>query len=483
MNWRVVEIPSEYKIWSREELLQTLLHEWGHRMISPLSPERGAILRRAAEKEGLAKKQAQDAVNIATDLWLDRQYLQDPDWKAIYWKGMRESIRKLKGKLGPEDAPWPAALAALYTRLLQITAPAGGMLQSAQDPLQEPLEFLTGCSGAPEEETRSTAQSLREALYGGDAKRPRRIREVARILRGFLPEARTTLVSVSHSFKTDEEASLTPSLRRLGRKVGLTEQDLSDLFSGSAEEIRQRTTRLGLYKEIVPVLKQSGRRDGQGERQGHARWTEGDRPRELDALASLQRGGALLPGVTTLSSRRVPEGTQDSETGCGCVCLVVDDSGSTSGQTLQREQEAAFAVIAAARRFDDPVGMVVFGSSVTASMSPTSKYGKIERAIAGLSSESGGTKLTPALTEALDHFSSMREGALMIMTDAGFYDEDSVTSRLNAFPSSIECTAFCFGGEDSIRDAFAEASASTSVYAASPDKPFAETALNELYYG
>jgi hypothetical protein len=478
MDWRVVEIPSEYRLWSPEELLQTLLHEWGHRMISPLSPERGAILRKAAEKEGLTQKQAQHVVNMACDLWLDRQYLQDPTWNTVYWNGTRTSIRKLIGSLGPEDAPWPVALAFLYVRLLRCTAPTGEKRDSMQDSLLTGM--LEGCQTTVKK-TRSVSQSLWEALYEGEDERPRRVRTAARVLRGLLPEAQKVLVSVSHSFEPGGDANLTPSLRRLGREAGLTEQDLADLFDDSAEEIRNRRRRLDLYTDIVPIVEQFADNQRRNERQeGYERWKEGDRLQDLDSLASLQRAGALLPGVTTLSPRRRSDGQQEEE-GCGRVALIVDDSGSTSGSPLRREQEAAFAVIAAARRFGDPVGLVVFGSSVTASIAPTTKYGKIERAIAGLSSSSGGTELAPALAKALEYFSQTLRGALVIMTDAGFSDKEAVSRRLTALPAGVECTAFCFGGEDSIREAFSEASASTRVYASSPDEPFAETALNELY--
>jgi Mg-chelatase subunit ChlD len=476
MDWKVVEIPAEYKFWSRERLLHTLLHEWGHRMISPLSPERGAILRKAAEKEGLSAKQAQQVVNVATDLWLDRQYLQDPSWKATYWEGLQVSVREARKKLGVEDAPWPAAFSALYARLLRDSAPTAEKQQSIVDPLEDAL----GESPTLEEETRSLARGLWEALYEGNTEQPGRVREVARMLRGVLPETQKVLVSVSHSFETGVDASLTPSLRQVGREAGLSAQDLSDLFGDSAEEIRRHTTRLDLYEAIVPVVEEFDSRPCQSRRQGHRRWTAGERTRELDAPASLQRAGALIPGVTTLAPRHAPKGQQE-EKGCGRVCLVIDDSGSTSGSTLRREQEAAFAVIAAARRLGDPVGLVVFGSSVTASEAPTTKYDKLERKIAGLSSSSGGTELAPALSGALEHFSPTLGGALMIMTDAGFADQDAAGSKLNALPEGVTCTAFCFGEETSIRDAFSEVGASTCVYAASPEEPFAETALNALY--
>ena len=476
MDWQVVEIPPKYKLWSLEELLQTLLHEWGHRTISPLSPERGAILRSAAEKEGLTQKQAQHVVNIACDLWLDHQYLRDPNWNTVYWKGTQASIRNLKGSLGPEDAPWPAALLFLYVRLLRNTASTGEKRDSIQDSCDGMLEGHRTLR----EETRSVSDSLWEALQEGETKRPRRVRAAARILRDLLPETETVLVSSPHSFETGRDARLTPSLRRVGQEAGLTKQDLADIFDDSAEEIRNRISSLDLYEDIVPAVRQFAGQHKSRRQEGYERWTEGDRLRDLDALASLQRAGMLLPGVTTLSPQSRPDGQQENA-GCGRVCLVIDDSGSTTGKTLRREQESAFAVIAAARRLGDPVGLVVFGSSVTSSITPTTKYDKLERTIAGLSSSSGGTKLAPALSKALEYFPQTLQGALMVMTDARFADRDAVTSKLNALPEGVTCTVFCFGEETSIRDALSGARASTCVYATSPEEPFAETALNALY--
>lgn len=162
--------------------------------------------------------------------------------------------------------------------------------------------------------------------------------------------------------------------------------------------------------------------------------------------------------------------------------LVIDDSGSTSGSTLRREQETAFAVIAVARQMNDAVGCVAFGSSVTTSIAPTSRYVKIEEAVCGLSSSSGGTQPGPALTEALDFLAPPGEGALMLMTDAAFYDEQAVVDRLTHLPAEIQCAAFCFGDDTEIQETFAPADTpQLAVYAASPDEPFTETALQELY--
>ena len=51
--------------------------------------------------------------------------------------------------------------------------------------------------------------------------------------------------------------------------------------------------------------------------------------------------------------------------------MIIDDSGSTGGSVSLRQKEAAFAVVAAARSYADPVGLVVFGSEVTLSLEQT----------------------------------------------------------------------------------------------------------------
>ena len=105
MDWKEVLIPEEFASWSQEELIQTMLHEWGHRMISPVSPARGAIWRKVARKQGLGKAQAQMLINIAADAWVDSYYLQNRDWGEVYRQGMADSVKEYQARSSKEEKP------------------------------------------------------------------------------------------------------------------------------------------------------------------------------------------------------------------------------------------------------------------------------------------------------------------------------------------------------------------------------------------
>lgn len=475
-NWRTVYIPPAYTSWSHEHLLAILLHEWGHRMISPVSPERGALWRKTAEKEGLSEQQAHLVVNLATDTWIDRHYLTSPDWKDVYWRGECESLDTTNGTESADTSSLRDIVDVFYARLLRETRPEAGDTESLFDPIRERL-------AAASDSTVGIVEDLWDILYDRGREKADRIRAAARRLRDLLPEQEAGLLSLPHRFEVGEDAVLTPSLRREARQAGLSEGEIRDLFGDETmEDLRRRTDRLDLYREVVPIVEQFMNRRARSQRRGYETWNVGQPFRNLDLLATLQRSATLLPGVTTLSPRYESKGRQRAGQGCGRLVLVIDDSGSTSGPTLRREQEAAFATIAAARQFEDAVGCVAFGSDVTLSIAPTSQYVKVEEAVCGLSASSGGTQLGPALTEALDHLLPSSEGALMLMTDAAFHDEQAVADRLTHLPSGVQCAAFCFGNEDDIQETFSCIdNDQLTVYAASPDDPFTETALEELY--
>jgi hypothetical protein len=476
-NWRTVYVPPGYRSWSREHLLAILLHEWGHRMISPISPERGAIWRTAAQREGLSQQQAHLVVNLATDAWIDRHYLTSSDWGPVYWRGECESLNTTNGAAGPSDEPsLPAVIRIFYARLLREMRPATGDTEALFTPVQERID-----AAAPE--MTKLVDDLWDILYDRSREKPDRIRAVARRLRDLLPEQSAGLASPAHQFEVGPDTELTPALRREAKRAGLSDPEVDDLFGdASMTELRQRADRLELYEEVVPVVEAFMSRRARSRREGYEKWKVGQPLRDLDLLATLQRSSALLPGVTTLSPHYETQGPKSAGQGCGRLVLVIDDSGSTTGSTLRREQEAAFAITAAARRLEDAVGCVVFGSGVTESIAPTSQYTRIEEAVCRLTSSSGGTQLGPALTEALDFLTPPGEGALMLMSDAAFHDEQAVVDRLTHLPAEVQCAAFCFGDEADIRDTFARADTSQlAVYAASPDEPFTETALQELY--
>lgn len=486
MDWREVLLPPEAAAWSDDQLTTVLLHEWGHRLIAPVSPVIGKIWARVARRIVGGEKRGQLVANLLADAWVDRTNLRDRHWGARYRRGEREVVAEAARRVARGASPDPSGEGAIAFPALwvafgeRLVADACREAQEAVPPTPT-LEALPA-SG------RERVDALWNACFAGHRTMEQRVEDMAQLLKDILPEEpEPVLIFVSRMYpylrgmkggRTDPTAA---ELRR-ARVVGVLGDELTELFGeDTLRRMDQEVQRLKMYARIVPVVNRFLRRAGQRAFSGYKPWPIGRPLRELDLIASLQRTPVLVPGSGLLSRRYDRLGLQ-SDRGSGAVILVVDDSGSTSGATLEREQEAAMAVIAAARAFADPVGCVVFGSSVTASVAPTSRYPVVEETICALSSNSGGTMLGPALLEAIRLIGDLPACALMIMTDAELYDLDEVREILAALPGGIQVTLFCFNDVDRIRDALRWPSRrSIRVLRASAETPFAESALEEVY--
>lgn len=479
MDWRTVILPEDYVEWSQDQLMATMLHEWGHRMISPISPKTGAIWAKIGRKNGLSERQAKLMVNIATDLWLDNQYLNSRRWGALYRRGNVRDIEKLAGTLqkareegiGEEQLKVKDFLICCYEKML-----AEGRNDESVD-LNLTVDLLY----------RKEAEETWRILFRGSEHEEDRIAAFSMLLKQFLPEETEIsfgdLLSDFHDFFPGMRGSgeLTARIRARGRRGGLNSQDMESLFGEEIEKLRSRTSRLEMYKRIVPVVKNFLASRPRNQFWGYRTWRVGSPINKLDVLASSQRSPLLLPGINTLSKHFARKGTIP-EAGAGAVILILDDSGSTDGDVLLREKEAAFAVIAAAREFSDPVGFLAFGDGVTSSVQLTTQYGEIEQAVAALNSESGGTTLGPALKEAYKMLSGIQKYTIMLMTDAGLFDFARVGGLVKQLPPASKIVAFCFGEKEYIeRETRDLIGPQFRVLVSSPQRSFAEAALEEVY--
>jgi Mg-chelatase subunit ChlD len=480
MDWKEVLIPSDFTEWSHDELSHILLHEWGHRMISPVSPHISAIWRKIGQKAGLSEHQAALAVNVVTDAWVDRAYLENPQWGPVFQRGDCESIAGLEERLRKsaqrmEEAapmePFMRMWGAFNRRLIRDAGPAR-------------IEAHPSFSYTREEQ--AAADELWQIVYNEAPSEEERVKLASKWLKAWLPEEEqidVTLYPRFHPFSGREKnaGELTDRVLVRGRRAGLGNADLEELFGEEViEKMKIRTQRLKMYAEVVPAVEKflSYRRRKAFE--GYKMWRPGGHLASLDIVATVERSAAIIPGVTTLARNFNRRGFHTGR-GSGGVILVIDDSGSTDGEVLQREKEAAFAVIAAARQFGDPVGCVVFGSEVTGSIEPTSQYDLLEERLCALDSESGGTAMEPALREALRLTNGHRGFSIMIMTDAEVADGDEVRTVALSFPLESNLVAFCFNTSDAVREGLGTLASRIRLLSASPDIPFVEAALEEIY--
>lgn len=472
MDWREILLPESSAEWGEDRLTACLLHEWGHRMISPQSPERFVIWQKAAQKEGLGKAQSHLVANLAADFWVDGTYLTMPRWSRTFRAGLKEGLGEMKARLRPlaedsENAGWVNTFQLtvdLYERMLGE---------------QLPGERL------PSSEADANAQDATwRYLNRHEWPHALRVRGIARSLHGLLPTEAEVALVLGALIREFDGRRLHPSWSdcREAKRAGLDRADFDSVFGeGAWERLHTQRRRLQMYARVVPLARRVLARSSRREFSGYAPWRPGMRMRDLDIRATFDRSPVLLPGVNTLRGRFEMKGLREG-TGAGAVVLVVDDSGSTEGEILEREIEATFAVLAAARLCNDPVGLVVFGGDVTLSLPMTTRYEEIEEALCRLRSASGGTVMAPALREAFRLAGGLDRFAVLMMTDSWIADHGDVAVAAHAKPGGAELTAFCFAMPDAVREEFGKLVAGKMrIFAASPETPFMERALEEIY--
>jgi len=501
MDWKEVLLPETYRQWSRERLISILLHEWGHRMISPISPQRGAVWCKVAEKAGLSAGSAKILINIATDLWLDRAYLENPDWQAVYRSGTRadlvelaasftrnfqlqsfiaESTEKQKQRL------LPVLLHGIYEYLLLVTGKIERATANANPVCSLAQKLFSSTAADLYAEVAAVVGEMYHILFDGFAQPVTRIGELAQLLKDWLGSEEQVIKVQIHEFsaqvKNSVSSEITEKLHAEAIQAGLSPSDLEQIFGRKKlKQFDLQRKRLKLYAQVVPVVKKFLRSRAQMSFAGYRGWHPGQPLKKLDLVATIQRSSWIIPSITTVARRYERKGFATGR-GNGGVVIVIDDSGSTDGNVLQREKEAAFAVIAAARSFQDAVAGVVFGSEVTASKPFSNNYLDIENTICSLDSNSGGTYLANALREAYLLAENYEDFSLMIMTDAEVDDVNEVMGVARRYPLIGKIVMFCFNEPDLVAARFGQfISPRFRVFAVSPDQPFAETALEEIY--
>ena len=429
-DWQEVRIPLEDAVARSDEALSCLLlHEWGHRCLSPRTVEQAMWWQLMARLEGV--RAAREAINIACDLLVDRWYIDHPGVGARYREIERQSqLEFLATPLAQRRMEADPSLAFLTACYAQI----GGWQADLAD-----LRLDRDLARAVLDQLFDERQSLDDRIRGF-------LRAAASVLRTcgeqapFGSQRRTagpgsggplpTLLGSPHPWiGPDWDAGRLVRLlvaHPLPVPASVLEEECGPLL---AREVRGQVR---VLESLVRVERDVARlvAVARGQRaEGSTSWRIGDPSHELDAVLTLERAGLLLPGITTLRRRRgrnpVPEAALPR------LCLIVDNSGSTTGEVIESELDAAVALLEAARRLRVEAGAIVFGSGVHAAVEPGSEHMAIARLFAALHGQSGGTELAPALARAAAMLpASGQSMATVIFTDSYVYDSDDAVRRM-----------------------------------------------------
>ena len=485
MDWYFISISRDQLTKGEYRVLHLLLHEWGHRTISPYTIEQGIAWAVFMEQEGLSSAVAKDLVNIAADTWVDDWYLGREPWAEAYANSIKAQIQEFGGKLlegRNRGCPHFAEdvlrfMTGLYEALLEATGhkprrknlagldDAGKAGRRAYAALAAPLRSV---------EDRLKALITEGGRYISDIKRRERVVDLLALLgrRSILPSGQWVQIDLSR---------LARYLRQL--KVKQDQAEKSDIIpSHRRRDLAREMRKLELYEIVVAPMEKLFRRRAPKEWCGFQIWMMGMSMRQLQLEETIQRHGELLANITTLRRAYRERGPESAIGSAAHICCIIDDSGSTSSETIFREQEAAFAALLSARRKRDLFSLVAFGSQVTRSMEPGFDYSSGEDLVCGLQGESGGTALMPALQRALE-FTERREGtSVLVFTDTGVGDMDACLPVLMALTRRGRVVMFCFASPADVQN-FREKiprHANIKIYAHPQGAQFLELTLQEV---
>lgn len=214
--------------------------------------------------------------------------------------------------------------------------------------------------GADEEER--TREAKEEGSKGGDKREGDEEQK---------PKREPTLADMRGAIEIPEEVdeSAGMDLHNLVREMmdaGLVPEDMDAKDVKTHRKLHLAYRRLRLLDHYVEVVERLGSRRSESEEL--ETWRIGDEPKKLEALESVQRHALLLPGVTTLKRAA---GSLTGTGGSGSIMLIVDVSGSTMGDVIETERQAAFCIAETARRNGDEIGIITFSTGVVESIAPT----------------------------------------------------------------------------------------------------------------
>lgn len=485
MDWHTVSIPRDVLEGGENRVKCTLLHEWGHRIVSPRSLERAVALAvRLNLDSDVGYEEAFQITNLACDLWVDDALLKHPTWGDEYFENMAAEIDELRDLQSTEGVNGPAAgirrLLDLISQVESARAEAAGFEAPIPVRLSTARKILGYLFDLRLDEHTRIRQLLDDvrSLLGPLWKQRRVRRELERRMPRFLLEAlqRGGVLEIVDLPKLSQE------LVDAGISWGSVADAVGAENGSTKRRLAAKIRRLQCYSRLMRRLEQSLLSACEERPDGWQSWTTSHPPERLDLEATLGRCGIAIPELTTLQP---VVDSRLSGPGYGRhVCIVVDDSGSTSGDVNRCEVEAALGLVEAARHFGDRVSLVAFGDRVTVDIDPCLDYENVAESIALLDSESGCTNLVPALERARSMVWSCPANTshVVILTDTAVSDLEDSLCLLQRISLRSRVTVFAFQEDGRVMEfaAALRAVADAVLYASEVGDGFSEASLREL---
>lgn len=155
---------------------------------------------------------------------------------------------------------------------------------------------------------------------------------------------------------------------------------------------------------------------------GQSVWEIGDEENELNIEMSIETFGKLIPNLTTLKNLYEEDDEGYPKRGITHLEIVIDTSGSMSGNPLERAIDVAIAIVEVARKYNDSIALVTFSSGAWEGVPPSFEYDAVEDIILRLMAD-GGTNLRGAIKIVNEHLSQINSlGAIIMISDTAIWD-------------------------------------------------------------
>lgn len=424
MNFDTVFINKRMARFSDAELSCVLLHEWGHRLVSPRSPHFDTQIRHhLIHEHDIDKDVAHMLTAIAYDILVDHFYSTHDKWGKLYGETVTGFFHWIFDDYIKQSKTTNQCQDEYTVNMMQFCL---RMLNLGNSDLPIELEAF-----------QQVASSLLNRILDkqftlSDQHHQQRVIDFALALYDWIPQSQKNNRN-GFLITFEELTSVLLKTAPFPTTLAFEFPDISMTGTGHAET-RQTTSKstsfdLTLVRQVTHFLQQNRC----SARPIPALWQEQHALRELDIKRSLRCYPELLPGLTT---RRMTPGRQNKKHGneTTAYCLVIDDSASMSGKPAQFARSLAEGINRFALYQKKPIGLLIFGNDVKQAYKPGYRHHQLTEHLQNLDGNLGGTNLSPALETLYAWFSdNITIGDIWIITDAeleSWTELVQLTSRL-----------------------------------------------------